>query len=55
MCKLFQTILLSGALLARAAYYHRDDGSAGQPRVQLGHTSLTGTLLQPSNLEFFGG
>ena len=55
MRQLFKLILLSGALLARAENHRRGDDSAGQPRVQLGRTSLTGVLLQPSNLEFFGG
>jgi len=27
----------------------------GQPRAQLGGTTLVGKLLQPSNMEFFGG
>ena len=40
---LFLTALLTGC--------HSDD----QSRVQLGGTTLIGKLLQPSNLEFFGG
>ena len=27
----------------------------GEPRVQLGNTTLIGKALQPSSLEFFGG
>jgi len=29
--------------------------SGGEPRVQLGNTTLIGKTLQPSDLEFFGG
>jgi hypothetical protein len=45
------TLILNSLFLLTGLHHHRGD----QPRVRLGGTTLTGKLLQPSNLEFFGG
>ncbi|KAI0303270.1 esterase 1 [Russula brevipes] len=48
---LFYALIIFAAL-TRVWHHH---GSGSQPRVNLGGTTLTGSRLQPSNLDFFGG
>ena len=44
--------LLNSLLLAPfQTEYH----AVSRPSVQLGHTTLIGSSLQPANVEFFGG
>ena len=48
------TLLLNSLFLATfLTGCHSQTG--GEPRVQLGNTTLIGKALQPSDLEFFGG
>ena len=46
---------LLNSLLLTALKFQAEYHTVSQPRVQLGHTTLIGSSLQPANVEFFGG
>jgi hypothetical protein len=46
---------LLNSLLLTAFQFQTEYHAVSQPSVQLGHTTLIGSRLQPANVEFFGG